>query len=605
MSSKQADVLHIFIKTDKDSLANLAYDEAVILEKYNQQKETRFTEPEQVKASHILITPRGEGTEEEKFEEARKIIQDLYEKAKNGEDFAQLAKDNSEDPGSAANGGDLGYFERDAMVKEFENAAFSAEIGAITEPVKTTYGYHIIKVEDKKAQVVKPYEEVKEILVNEVKFDLANASASSILNEVRKSCLENQNKNTLESFFKEKVKGLSKGKSAENQGQLPLFCKGEIFGNESQILKDEIGDGTDTVAYEIEENIFAMDKENNQFPNISDVIRTQNGYHLFLVKGFKEPVQMPLTEKIKNSIKNTLVSKLADTEAEKIANKLFKENSSMNIDELVKAYGKSPSDTQHSFKDVGYSSSLGSKVDNLDGGYGLFTENGMNYVPDFQKALAKGIKEQKLNVYLEPFKTQLGWNIVKITDYKSNFFEPFENVRETIRHIVTFTPSDNEINQFYEANKASFDKPATRTLRQIVVTDKAVAENAYKELTEGAAFTLLVKNYSIDSSASTGGLTSQIVKGKFAKSAPAYEEAIWKLKKGEYTEPLNTPFGYVIAMLESETEEVKSTLDDNRTAQIKASLANNYAQEARGYFVTGVMNQVNVDRNQDLIDSID
>ncbi len=230
LSSKQADVLHIFIKTDKDTLAKLPYNEADVLDRYNKQKETRFTEPEQVKASHILIAKHGEGSEEEKFEEARKTIQELYEKVKNGEDFAQLAKEHSEDPGSAAKGGDLGYFERGVMVKEFEEAAFSSEIGSITEPVKTTYGYHIIKVEDKKAQTVKSFDEVKETLANEVKYDLANASASSILEGIRKSYLEIQNKEMLENFFVGKVKEVSQGKSAENQGKLPLFCKGDIIG---------------------------------------------------------------------------------------------------------------------------------------------------------------------------------------------------------------------------------------------------------------------------------------------------------------------------------------------------------------------------------------
>ena len=605
MSSKQVEALHIFIKTDKESLANMPYNEADILDKYNKQKEIRFTEPEQVKASHILITPRGEGSEEEKFEEAKKVIQELYEKAKNGEDFAQLAKDNSEDPGSASNGGDLGFFERGAMVKEFEEAAFSSEIGSITEPVKTAYGYHIIKVEDKKAQTVKPYEEVKETLVGEVRTDLANASAASNLNEVRNSYLAIQNKDMAENFFKEKVKEFSKGKSAENQGLLPLFAKGEIVGTNAELLKDEIGDGNDSVAYEIEEKIFAMDTENSQFPRISEVIRTQNGYHLFLVKGFKEPAQLPLTDNIKNSIKNILISKLADSEAEKIANKLFAENSSASIEELVKAYGKSPSESMHSFKDIGFSNSLGSNVENLDDGSGLFTENGMNYVLDFQKALIKGIKEQKLNVYLQPFKTQFGWNIVKITDYKTNFFEPYENVRDSIRRMVTFTPSDAEVNQFYEANKASFDKPATRVLRQIVVGDKSIADTVYKELCNGVSFTLLAKTYSNDSSAANGGLTSPIVKGKFAKSAPNYEEAIWNLEKGKYSEPISTPFGYIIAMLESETQEEKSTLDANRTSQIKNALGKNYEQEAKGYFVVGVMNQTNVDRNQELIDLVE
>ncbi|MBN2089558.1 peptidylprolyl isomerase, partial [candidate division KSB1 bacterium] len=78
-------------------------------------------------------------------------VNDLLERAKGGEDFAKLAKDNSED-GSAQNGGDLGYFGRGNMIKPFEEAAFGANVGDIVGPVYTQFGIHIIKVEDKKTE---------------------------------------------------------------------------------------------------------------------------------------------------------------------------------------------------------------------------------------------------------------------------------------------------------------------------------------------------------------------------------------------------------------------------------------------------------------------
>ena len=91
---------------------------------------------DEVKARHILV-------------DDALLADELYERLTKGEDFAELAQEYSKDPGSAANGGDLGYFRRNDMVKEFEEASFSMEIGEISKPVQTNFGYHIIKVEDK------------------------------------------------------------------------------------------------------------------------------------------------------------------------------------------------------------------------------------------------------------------------------------------------------------------------------------------------------------------------------------------------------------------------------------------------------------------------
>lgn len=90
-----------------------------------------------VDASHILVDDNA----------SLKIVQ---EKLKVLEDFAEIAKEYSKDPGSAAIGGELGYFDRNKMVPEFETVAFNLEIGEISEPVKTQFGYHIIKLNDKK-----------------------------------------------------------------------------------------------------------------------------------------------------------------------------------------------------------------------------------------------------------------------------------------------------------------------------------------------------------------------------------------------------------------------------------------------------------------------
>lgn len=110
------------------------------------------------KVSHILINQFG--SDEKNLEEANKI----YARLISGENFAKLAKEYSKDPGSALNGGDLGYFGKGMMVKEFEDASFNGKVSEIQKPIKTNYGYHIIKVTDR---TDKKY--IVEQIVNQVK----------------------------------------------------------------------------------------------------------------------------------------------------------------------------------------------------------------------------------------------------------------------------------------------------------------------------------------------------------------------------------------------------------------------------------------------------
>lgn len=125
---------------------------------YFEQNKDSFDQKEQVKASHILV----------KDEAAAKKVK---EELDNGKDFAELAKKYSTDKSNAAAGGDLGYFGKGEMAEEFEKAAFSLKVDEISEPVKTEFGYHIIKVSDKKAAKAAKYEdhkkEIKEKLMDE------------------------------------------------------------------------------------------------------------------------------------------------------------------------------------------------------------------------------------------------------------------------------------------------------------------------------------------------------------------------------------------------------------------------------------------------------
>jgi peptidyl-prolyl cis-trans isomerase C len=104
---------------------------------------------QEVRARHILVPSE---------DEAKAILVEV----KKGTDFAELAKQKSKDPGAAAEGGDLGYFTKDQMVPEFAEVAFKLDKGQVSDPVKTQFGWHIIKVEDKRSKPIPDYDKVKD-----------------------------------------------------------------------------------------------------------------------------------------------------------------------------------------------------------------------------------------------------------------------------------------------------------------------------------------------------------------------------------------------------------------------------------------------------------
>jgi len=146
-----------------------------LLEYYNENKES-LHEPEQIHARHILVKTE---------EEANNLLLQLKEGVT---DFAEMAKEKSIGP-SAPSGGDLGFFARGQMVKEFEDAAFSLDPGEISGVVQTQFGYHIIKCEDKKEEYSPTFEEAKEKINNTLKQQRENEAISALNLKLREEAV--------------------------------------------------------------------------------------------------------------------------------------------------------------------------------------------------------------------------------------------------------------------------------------------------------------------------------------------------------------------------------------------------------------------------------
>ncbi|GBC84862.1 Peptidyl-prolyl cis-trans isomerase D [bacterium HR11] len=157
-----------YLRVDADAFLTDVFVDQTAIEKYYADHKDQFMEPERVHARHVLVS-----TQKRSEDEARQRAETVRARLKAGEDFAKVAREYSDDPGTREKGGDLGWFERGRMVPEFEQAAFSLAVGQVSEPIRTAYGFHIIQVLEKRPPRVRPLSEVRE----EIRRSLARPEA--------------------------------------------------------------------------------------------------------------------------------------------------------------------------------------------------------------------------------------------------------------------------------------------------------------------------------------------------------------------------------------------------------------------------------------------
>ena len=253
------------------------------LDKYHRRHLEQFEILEKIKASHILIKV-DEGTDQAVREEKKAFAEKLLEEVKAGKDFAELARVNSDDTASAVKGGNLGYFTRGSMVKPFEQAAFNMKPGDISEVVETTFGYHIIKVEEYTEPGVRSLEES----MDEVKTGLRQEKAKQLAFEKAMDAYNiNRKTGDLE--------------SAATTNELGLKESG-LFGRDGYI--DGIGSNAEIInaAHLLEEN------------KLAKPVATDNGIILFALK---ERVASHIPEL--DEVKDLVTAAYQATEAVKLA----------------------------------------------------------------------------------------------------------------------------------------------------------------------------------------------------------------------------------------------------------------------------------------------
>jgi peptidyl-prolyl cis-trans isomerase D len=180
--------LYLIVGTTADFVQSAKVSDDQLRKEYQENLDS-YRLPDRVKVRHILIKTQGKPKEEAAKLKAK--AEDILKQLQHGGDFAELAKKNSEDPGSGAKGGDLGWIVRGQTVPNFEKAAFSLKPGELSGLVETEYGYHIIQVEDKQAGHLQTFEEVRPQLLADAQKEVGAAALQKAISDARAEIARN------------------------------------------------------------------------------------------------------------------------------------------------------------------------------------------------------------------------------------------------------------------------------------------------------------------------------------------------------------------------------------------------------------------------------
>ena len=325
----------VFSPDDHKGKVKVAPDQA---KAFYLENEKRFETPETVEARHILFRLDPDASQKDQAA-ALKKANDIYKKAAAGEDFAMLARTYSEGP-SKDRGGYLGSFEKQTMVKPFSDKAFSMKAGEISEPVRTQFGWHIIKVEAHQKAAKKTFEQVAEQITKELALQEMKRLAYDQADEAFGAVIEGDDL--------EQVAQIA-GKTAI---ETPLF---DQAGTGLKL------DGKQTFA----KAAFELDTD-----SISDVVQVGNTYYLIYIKEKKAPEDLPL-DKVKDQVVKDLTGKMKKDKAREQAAAIAKQiKSAKSLKEIAKA-NKLTVQTSKPFSRNGFVDAAGNSKAFIEAGFSV------------------------------------------------------------------------------------------------------------------------------------------------------------------------------------------------------------------------------------------
>ncbi|PLX19210.1 MAG: hypothetical protein C0601_02505 [Candidatus Muiribacterium halophilum] len=565
----------IFISPDKFDV-NISEKD---LKDYFDKNKDMYVEEEQVHASHILVKTEKEAT-------------DLEKRIKNNEDFAKLAKEYSQDPGSKDKGGDLGWFKQGQMVGPFDKKVFSMKVGTISEPVKTNFGYHIIKLMDKKEKKEKTFAEVKDQIKDTLKKEKgwveAKTKADSISTKIQSGTnfYDLVKESQSDKLDGEETGLITKGK---NETSTAKRFEGELFKNgvlDSQIQK----------------KVFDMARG-----EVSEPIKSAFGYHIVFLTD-KEPAKPLPFEEVKDKVKTDLINWQKDIKAFNLANEAYEKlQAGKPFKDVVKFYsdGKTKDkDGQLPWFPLGVMPEDLKDKDVLTDEIASFTyffKNGQFQAGvSIVKEIEKEIKRLKKDEYSNVIKSSFGYHIIRLDDKREGDIPAFEQVKSKIKEDMAHGVSEDDIKSYYEANVSKYTTPERVKTSHILVADEDKANEVYKKLQSGADFATVAKEMSEDYTAEKGGEFKFITKGEMPEN---YEDAAFTLNEGEFSKPLKTELGYYIIKVEEKQPQKTATLEEKRQ-EIKDELLKPVKEKNFREFIEEMKNRYGVQKYYNKFDLI-
>jgi peptidyl-prolyl cis-trans isomerase D len=344
------------------------------VENYYKENQQRYATPEQVRASHILFKTAGKDDAA-----VKKQAEETLAKIKGGADFAALAKQLSEDEGSAQKGGDLGFSARGKMVKEFDDAQFSLAPGQISEPVKSQFGYHIIKVMEKKAAKTETLDEARPQIENQLKNERAQREAERVANELAGKLRKPEDLDTV---------GKSAGLLVGDSG---------FFGRQEPIAGIGIEPAINNRAFELKPG------------EVSEAIRSQGGFVFISVTGSQDS-RLPTLEEVKSRVREDVQKKKAVEAARQKATSLAAQFKSGDFNAAAKGAGIEAKNTDLVVRGAAY------------------PDVGINAAVD---AAAFSLPQGGVS---DPIVTDTGAVIVKVLEKKQPTADEIKNGRDTVKN---------------------------------------------------------------------------------------------------------------------------------------------------------------------------